>query len=89
MANYLIECHYCGLNWTTEYAPGKYTTCTRCNDRKNLTVKDISNSVDYYAGTTPYKDKDKTREVILQELPKEEEKNVEDEDYPFLIKTWD
>jgi len=86
VSSYLIECTYCGVSWKVDYAPGKYATCTGCNDRKNLTVKDISNDVDYYAGTTPYKDDEKTKEIVLQEPPKDDEK---EEDFPYLIKTWD
>jgi len=84
--NFLINCNYCGHQDKIEYAPSKYTSCVKCKDRKHLTVQDISNSIDYYAGTTPYEEK--TKEIILEEPPNDDD-DKNDDDYPYLIRTYD
>lgn len=84
MAPYLLNCTYCGAQWKVDYITAKHAVCPKCQDI-DVTAKDLAkDSIDYYAGSPPFKDKEKPKELILEE-PKEveEDKSNDDNDYPF------
>lgn len=84
MERYRLNCKYCDYTWDLDYLP-RTALCAKCKD-PNITVQDMSKDrIDYYAGTTPYKNKTKAVEEPLKEIKKEEEEIL----YPYMPSSWD
>ena len=62
-----FTCKYCDNSWETNYLPQVEIYCGVCKD-KNIKVVDISNSIDYYAGTKSYKESDDSGDWTFQEI---------------------
>lgn len=62
MNKYLLTCLYCDHSWGINYNPVSKVYCPQCKDG-NITATDLSkDSIDYYAGSPPFKDKEFDKE---------------------------
>lgn len=63
-----VTCTYCG-HYTEKYIPKKSDLndlhCIKCGDANSLKVKDLETSkTDYYAGSPPFPQSPKTKELL-------------------------
>ena len=88
MPLYLINCTYCDYSQKVDYLINKYSTCMKCKDR-NLTIKDISAGIDYYAGTTPHKKDKKTKEIVMLDIEEDDLEDSLDSNLAYIPGRWD